>query len=60
MKYKPSRTYELQPEEQKLTNEQNTVTTTLSTELRELKKLLDDGIISPSEFEAKKKEMLNQ
>lgn len=28
-------------------------------ELRELKGLLDDGIISPQEFDAKKKELLN-
>lgn len=61
MKYKPSHTYELLPEEQKVTKVQNTETTTsLSIELRELKNLLDDGVITPSEFEVKKKEILNK
>lgn len=62
MKYKSSHYYELQPEGQNETINQDKVGTTnsKSTELRELKKLLDEGIISQLEFETEKKKILNK
>ena len=64
MKYKPSRTYELSPinesyQNPAFDNSNSTPTMTSKAErLRELKGLLDDGIITLEEFEAEKKKIL--
>jgi len=73
-KYKPSRTYDLiplgeikeptstrMPSKSIETQHQNPNSLTPKTDqLRELKKLLDEGIITKEEFESEKKKILNQ
>lgn len=62
MKYKPERTYELIPlagtkvEEAKKNSE--TLVTSKAEELRSLKKLLDDKVITTEEYEKEKKKIL--
>lgn len=64
MKYKPARTYELSPinesyQNPAFDNSNSTPTITSKAEsLRELKGLLDDGIITLEEFESEKKKIL--
>lgn len=72
-KYKSSRTYELVPlsnTSRELRSESDakvmdsealpSTTTSRSEQLRELKKLLDEGILTQEEFEAEKKKILEQ
>ena len=67
MKYDPDRTYELMPATQlapagsiamPLANEQ-VMLSSKTTRLRELKKLLDDGILTKDEYEKEKKKLLD-
>ena len=67
MKYDPSRTYELTPalgavpssvSPMPLANDQS-VSTSKAVRLRELKKLLDDGILTKDEYEKEKKKVLD-
>lgn len=68
MKYAPSRTYDLTPvsgtqrparvSPMPLANDA-AVTTPKATRLRELKKLMDDGIITKQEYEKEKKKVLD-
>lgn len=63
MKYKPSRTYELNPRttvspgQQALTLPQ---ARSKAERLREMKKLLDEKILSPAEYEKEKKKILDE
>lgn len=62
MKYKSFRTYELQPAAGGLDTNYYSIPTgldkTKADKLRELKKLLDEGVITKEEFEAEKKKIL--
>ena len=60
MKYKPSRTYELKPtSEISKPKTKETLTIKSKTEqLRELKELLDEGVITQEEFEKEKEKVL--
>lgn len=58
MKYKPVHSYELHPNSVEIKKSSEQVTLK-SSELRELKKLFDEGIISKEEFEAEKQKMLD-
>lgn len=63
MKYDPMRTYEMEPvvEEQKTTTFENKVaqpTKSKTDRLRELKKLLDEKILTQEEYDAEKKKIL--
>lgn len=64
MKYKPAHTYELKPVADKQQDPSsviaapNTLQMSKAERLRELKALLDDKIITPEEFEAEKKKIL--
>ena len=64
MKYKPSRTYELKSTsdslETKIESKEALLTKTKTDQLRELKKLLDEGIITQEEFEKEKKKVLEE
>lgn len=55
MKYKPLHYYELEPTDNK---RKSSIKTDYVTELRELKKLLDDGILTQSEYESEKSSIL--
>jgi hypothetical protein len=62
MKYKPFRTYELQPAAEGFDTNYYSIPSgldkTKADKLRELKKLLDEGVITKEEFEAEKKKIL--
>jgi hypothetical protein len=61
MQYKPVRTYELQPVKTDGTSPAtNPQSTTVAEKLRELKKLLDEGVITHDEFEKAKAKVLGQ
>lgn len=60
MKYKPARLYEMQPTEKKSAPNRpgNPLSQTKAEKLRELKKLLDDKILTQEEYEAEKLKIL--
>ncbi len=65
MKYKPTHTYELTPlvgeQQPAVINPQNQINTfqgSKADQLRELKNLMDEKVITPAEFEAQKKKIL--
>lgn len=64
MKYKPSRTYELKSLSETPTTDTKPkelqTTKSKADQLRELKKLLDEGIITQEEFEKEKKKILEK
>ncbi|PXV69215.1 PEGA domain-containing protein [Dysgonomonas alginatilytica] len=64
MKYKPERTYEMVPlsgtKVEEVKKDSGTLSQSKSEELRNLKKLLDDKIITAEEFEKEKKKILDK
>ena len=63
MKYKPSRTYQLQPISETPGTDniiEPQMSQTKAERLREMKKLLDDGIITKEEYEKEKKKILDE
>lgn len=66
MKYKPTHTYELTPlvgtqqEPAVITPKTNSPLISKAVQLRELKGLLDDNVITHAEYEAEKKKILEE
>jgi len=65
MKYKPTHTYEMIPIQDTDSNSLENSTTITNTaskadEIRELKKLLDEGLITKEEYQKEKEEILNK
>lgn len=59
MKYKPTRTFELEPTSGTNAQESSTSFKSKNDQLRDLKKLLDEKIITTDEYETEKKKILN-
>lgn len=62
MKYKPVHTYELVPDTQKsavIENQENKTLLNKADQLRELKVLMDEGLINSDEYENEKRKILN-